>query len=271
MKAMILVDNRAERDWAGEWGLAVYLEHRGHKLLLDTGSSGLFAENAGKMGVDLGAVEFGVLSHAHFDHSDGLDTFFEKNATAKFYLRAGTGENCFSKKVPGLEYIGIKRGSLRKYADRIEYASGDVEVIPGVWLIPHKTPGLEEIGRRANMFVERDGAMIVDDFAHEQSLVLETEQGLVILNSCCHGGAGNIIREVAETFPGRQICALIGGLHLFQTDEDGVRALAGDIRSTGITQVITGHCTGEEAFAILKEELGDRVQQMYTGMEIEIG
>ena len=42
------------------------------------------------------------------------------------------------------------------------------------------------------------------------------------------------------------------------------------IKETGITKIITGHCTGDEAFAILKEELGDVIEQMYTGMEIEL-
>jgi 7,8-dihydropterin-6-yl-methyl-4-(beta-D-ribofuranosyl)aminobenzene 5'-phosphate synthase len=62
----------------------------------------------------------------------------------------------------------------------------------------------------------------------------------------------------------------VGGLHLYKSSEAEVRALAERIRETGIRKIITGHCTGEEAFVILKEELGDVIQQMYTGMEIEL-
>lgn len=47
-----------------------------------------------------------------------------------------------------------------------------------------------------------------------------------------------------------------------------MRALAERIRSTGIARVITGHCTGKRAYAILYEELGESVEQMYAGMEI---
>ena len=111
--------------------------------------------------------------------------------------------------------------------------------------------------------------MFPDDFAHEQSLVFDTPNGLVIFNSCSHGGADNIINEVAATFPTKEIWAYVGGLHLYKSSESDVRALAKRMKETGIRKVVTGHCTGEEAFQILKEELGDVVEQMYTGMEME--
>ena len=111
--------------------------------------------------------------------------------------------------------------------------------------------------------------MLPDDFAHEQSLVFETPKGLVVFNSCSHGGADTIIKEVAATFADRRIIALIGGFHLFMTPEKEVRALAERIRATGIERVYTGHCTGTKAFQILKEELGDQVEQLSTGLVME--
>jgi 7,8-dihydropterin-6-yl-methyl-4-(beta-D-ribofuranosyl)aminobenzene 5'-phosphate synthase len=64
MRAVILSDNVSNCALRAEWGLSVYIEYEGHALLLDTGASGLFAENADALGLDLGAVEFGVLSRA---------------------------------------------------------------------------------------------------------------------------------------------------------------------------------------------------------------
>jgi 7,8-dihydropterin-6-yl-methyl-4-(beta-D-ribofuranosyl)aminobenzene 5'-phosphate synthase len=65
------------------------------------------------------------------------------------------------------------------------------------------------------MFVRTDSGFKPDDFSHEQSLVLETDMGLIIFNSCSHGGAVNIINEIKSTFPGKHIYGLIGGFHLF--------------------------------------------------------
>jgi len=271
MIARVLVDNITKNEWKAEWGLAVYIEHDGHKILLDTGTTGAFAENADLMGIDLSQVEFGVLSHAHYDHADGLEEFFRRNQTAKFYLRAGSGENCYKKgKFLFKKYIGIHRGYLEKFADRISYVDGDYEVVPGVVLMPHKTPGLAAAGKKAGMYVKVGGRYLPDSFAHEQSLVLDTEKGLVIFNSCSHGGADNIIREVESTWPGKKIYALIGGFHLFRSSDQEVTALAKRIKDTGIEKIYTGHCTGQRAMELLKAELKENAVQLYTGLTIEI-
>ncbi len=63
MKATVLVDNIGNEAAHGEWGLAIYIEYEDKRILLDVGSSGLFAENAEKLGIDLSTVDFAVLSH----------------------------------------------------------------------------------------------------------------------------------------------------------------------------------------------------------------
>ena len=72
------------------------------------------------------------------------------------------------------------------------------------------------------------------------------------------------------TAPEKKIRAYIGGLHLYRRTEEDVRALAKQVRKLGIQEIYTGHCTGDKAFEILREELGDCVRQIYTGMEIVI-
>lgn len=270
LTAKVLSDNVAREGLPGEWGLSIYIEYRGRKLLLDTGASGLFLKNAQRLGVDISQVEFGVLSHAHDDHSDGMETFFQNNTKAPFYLRDGAGETCYGKTLIFSRYIGIRRGTLAAYPDRIRIASGDLEICPGVTLVPHKTPGLEKIGRKAHMYLRVGRRLQPDDFRHEQSLVLDTEKGLVIFNSCSHGGADTIIREVAQTFPGRKIYAIVGGFHLFASSPEEIHTLARGILDTGIEKVVTGHCTGQRAYDLLKQDLGQRLEQLYTGYTMEV-
>lgn len=50
MKIKVLIDNIENDELAGEWGLAIYIEHNGKKILLDTGGSDLFLTNAEKNG-----------------------------------------------------------------------------------------------------------------------------------------------------------------------------------------------------------------------------
>ena len=270
MRAKVLVDNISKDSLAAEWGLSLYIEFREHKILLDAGTTDAFLTNARQLDVDLTKVDFGVLSHAHYDHADGIDAFFGVNPSAKFYVRGRLRENCYGKKEGKLRYIGVQKGLKRKYSERFVRAEGDYKIADGVYLIPHKTEGLESIGKRSDLYVKRCLRMRPDGFDHEHSLVLEEDGGLIILNSCSHAGADNIIREIEETFPGKKILAIIGGLHLYKLSDEEVRAFANRVRQTDIKAVYTGHCTGERPFEVLKEELGDTVQQFYSGMEIKI-
>ena len=79
MKATVLVDNIGNENTAGEWGLSFFIEYGGRKVLLDAGASGLFAENAHKLGISLAETDYAVLSHAHYDHADGMAEFFGQN------------------------------------------------------------------------------------------------------------------------------------------------------------------------------------------------
>ena len=112
MRVTILVDNLAARGLEAEWGLSIYVEYQGHAILLDTGASDRFARNADTLGIDLSTVSFGVLSHAHWDHGNGMGTFFARNPTAPFYLRQGCGETCYDKTPEGWRYEGLQRGLL---------------------------------------------------------------------------------------------------------------------------------------------------------------
>lgn len=266
IKATVLIDNIAQPPLLSEWGLSVLIKYNGRTILLDTGKSAQFAENAALLGCSLSEVELGVLSHAHYDHADGMPEFFRINPSAPFYLRDGTEENCYSGEGEDRHYIGIRQGTLSEYRSRIAFASGDVQLFDGAWLIPHKWD-MEQAGRRAHMYLLRGDAWDIDRFAHEQSLVLETEKGLVIFNSCCHGGADVIIEEIRSTF-GREVYALVGGLHLFRSTEQEISQMAQRLAATSVQRIVTGHCTGDIGFEILKNRLGNRVEQMYSGMEM---
>ncbi|MCP1100909.1 7,8-dihydropterin-6-yl-methyl-4-(beta-D-ribofuranosyl)aminobenzene 5'-phosphate synthase [Aequitasia blattaphilus] len=268
MKATVIVDNIGNERIFGEWGLCIHIEYKGKNILLDTGASSLFIRNAEQLNISLKDIDFAVLSHAHYDHGNGMSDFFEINDKATFYLQEGCKENCYAKKWVFRKYIGLPQGVLAAYKDRIVYATDNFEICDGVSLIPHRTPHLEEIGKREGMYQKSSTGWIPDNFCHEQSLVLDTAEGLVVFNCCSHGGVINIIREVSEAYPGKTVAALIGGFHLYNKSQKEVRQLAREIQKTGIQYIYTGHCTGKKAFGWLHEELGDMIKQLEIGLEI---
>lgn len=272
LKVYVLVDNTDGADLKGEWGLSFYIEYGGKVVLLDAGLSPLFADNAERMGLDLQRVDFAVLSHAHDDHANGMDRFFEVNDHAPFYVASGCDENCYDRKGIIYKYAGIPRGIMKRHADRIVRAEEDMYIGDGIRLLGHTTPGLQKQGLMEKMYLRRGFLRYIpDDFRHEHSLVFEMDEGVVIFNSCSHAGADNIVNEVMAAYPGRKILAMIGGFHLFNKDDDYVRAFAHRLEDTGVEAIYTGHCTGQRAWDIMHEELGDKVHELRTGLEFEIG
>ncbi len=268
MKIRILADNKAGEGLKGEWGLSVYIEYEGRKILLDTGASTLFAKNAEKCGLDLSNIDMAFLSHAHYDHSNGFGEFFRINKKSPLYLNSNCKENCYGKRWIFSKYIGIKKGYAEAYKDRLIYTEGLTEVEKGIFLLPHGKGDFTEYGKKNGLFQKNNRKWSYDCFDHEQSLVIKTDKGLVIFNSCCHTGADNIIKEVSEAFTGEKIFALIGGFHLYKSSDGDVLALAKEIEATDIEKIYTGHCTGDKAFKILKEHLGSKAEELFAGMEI---
>lgn len=270
MKVQVLSDNIGCGAFKGEWGLSFHIEFNGKRYLLDTGGSELFIKNAGELGIDISNVDCAVLSHAHYDHSLGMEAFFRSNSKADFFVSPNARENCYGGYRFLSRYIGLPKGILSTYRGRIKSPSGVAEIDRDVFVVPHSTAGLSRIGRKAHLYVRRGLWYAPDDFSHEQSLVFRTEEGLVIFNSCSHSGADVVMDEVRRAFPGEPVKAYLGGLHLFRMNDDEVRAVAAKIREAGIRRVITGHCTGDSAYDVLKTCLGDAVDRFHCGMTIEL-
>ena len=273
MKVTVLMENTALEGCGlvPEHGLSLYIEYRVHKLLLDAGSSGRFAENAQALGVDLAGVETAVLSHGHYDHADGLRRFFQINSRAKVYTRPGAAGPYFAKDPAGYRYIGIHRDVQE--AGRLVEAEGLFPLLEGAWLVPEPRHDPDFAGQAADLLVKRgEDNFVPDDYRHEQSLVLEGQRGLVIFNSCSHGGIVNIVRGVLEQLPGKRIFAVVGGFHMFGKGESGMNCapeyvfrVAAALKELGVEEIYTGHCTGEPALNLLKERFGPGCHALATG------
>lgn len=270
LSVTVLVENTAPQTLRAEHGLSVHITYRGAAYLLDFGSSDAFLENAEKLGVHLETVCAAVLSHAHYDHANGMVHFFARNAKAPLYLCGACAENCFSGDGDDRHFIGIKPGTLARYEARLVPVTRFVQIARGVYLVPHTTPGLDAVGAKEKLYREEKGECFPDDFNHEQSLVFRTNEGLVIFNSCSHAGAAVILDEVRKAFPLEKILAFVGGLHLSKMNDGDIAAYAKRLVRFDVPRIYTGHCTGLHAAQILNRELGGTVRNMTTGMAFDI-
>lgn len=279
-RAVVLVDNGRSSvpGLQTEWGLSVFVEVGGVRVLLDFGQSDACVCNAERLGIDLGSVDAAVLSHAHYDHADGMEAFFEANERAPLYLSSACAENCWSTKGGTAErhYIGVRPGSLERFASRIVRVDTNVarELVPRVWVVPHASSGLVERGRREGMYVRTRAGFLPDCFDHELTVVCEAgvrpNDALVVLSSCSHAGLAAILSEVQVAFPHRPIASFVGGLHLLRASDQAILGAARALRAAGVAHVWAGHCTGEHALDLLGRELPGRVHELFPGATIEL-
>ena len=280
MKITTLIENQAPDSLCREHGLAMHIEYKGKNYLLDTGASGQFAENAHRLGICLSDVDAAFLSHAHYDHSGGYREFFSENSKAVLYLQKAVRENCYSKFLLNRQYIGVPKGVLKNYRNRLRFMSGTVETEPGVWTVSHSIPGLSERGRRGHMYIKSKNGFSPDNFSHEQSLVFERENDLVLFNSCCHAGVVSIIDEVnyALKTADKKVSYVFGGFHTMGLRGPGsmsgrpedIQELGRQLLKRNISCVYTGHCTGIPAFRVLKKTMKEKVRYMKTGSVISL-
>ncbi|MCK5541779.1 MAG: MBL fold metallo-hydrolase [Desulfobacterales bacterium] len=297
MKIITLIeDSKQDENLVNEFGLSLYIEVDGVKILLDTGTTGNFIKNTKNLGVDLEDVDFVIISHAHFDHGGGLDDTLETNKTAIVYMHEDCRNeyygNIGAKLPPAInffvhpfvkrsmvfsKYIGLNQQVLSKHKKRIKFISKTIEITKNVFLVTNiskKNPIPE-----GNKFIlkQKNGRLELDDFNHELILVVKEEDGVVLFSGCCHSGLLNMIETVKKLFKDQSIKAVIGGFHLkFQPGKDNLAGTEKDIQDIAkelinqkIQRIYTGHCTGKKAYSVLEKVLKDRIGHLFTGAIIQ--
>jgi len=261
-----LVENHPGEELEGEHGLCFYIEHEGHVYLSDVGKTGLFVENARKLGLDLAGVDALVISHHHYDHGGGLRQFFEANGTGTVYLRKAPEMDLVIDDPELPPYVGLDKDVLAEYADRIRYIDGNPEVAPGLHLLTEIPSSYPKPTGDIRLKMRRDGEVLPDTFEHELVTVLEGERELVVLTGCAHNGVLNMIEAAGDTLPDKPIRAVVGGFHLNAEPQPTVFAVAKTLQEMDIPEIYTGHCTGESQTDILAWVLGEQLHRLHTGL-----
>jgi 7,8-dihydropterin-6-yl-methyl-4-(beta-D-ribofuranosyl)aminobenzene 5'-phosphate synthase len=104
--------------------------------------------------------------------------------------------------------------------------------------------------------VQTPEGLVEDTIPEDQSLVLNTPQGLVVITGCGHAGIVNILTYATNKFADRPVYAVVGGLHLFPAKDEQVDWTADEFRQFKVANLLGAHCTGIEAVYRLRQRAG---------------
>ncbi len=269
----VVVDNNASRQGLqAEWGLALWLEHDGHVLLLDTGLGPALLPNLAALGLPAARIEGVILSHGHHDHTGGLAALLQTIGGRPVWCHPGVFETHYKQDPDGsLTDIGPPLGSRAAYeklgAD-FHLVTGPVEPWPGVHLIA-PIPRLTAFeGLNPSLVTNVGPALVPDPLLDDLLLVLETGEGLVAVTGCAHAGVVNILLAVQD-FLGQAPAWLVGGFHLDLAPEGQRRASLDHLGLLREIRVAAGHCTGPVSSQALAASLGVRFQALAAGQTLE--
>lgn len=264
----IIEDTCGLPEYKYEHGLSIYIETKKHKLLLDTGASGAFLENAKTLGIDLAKVDTLILSHGHYDHAGGIMDFVKICPDAAIYMQKNADGDYYHN----VRYIGIDKRILS--LPQVHKIDGDIAIDEELSLMA----GIKgrKLWPKSNLSLKKrvNGADIQDEFEHEQCLVIKHNSGMILLSGCAHNGILNILDSFKERY-GCLPALVISGFHMMKKSEytdteiEEIRKTAEELQKLE-TVFYTGHCTGQQAFNLMKSIMGEKLRAIHSGTEILI-
>jgi 7,8-dihydropterin-6-yl-methyl-4-(beta-D-ribofuranosyl)aminobenzene 5'-phosphate synthase len=277
MRITIICENTVGRlIGLGEHGFSALIETEQKNYLFDTGSGHSVVKNSLELNKDLRTIRKIFLSHGHYDHTGGLPEILKLRGKVdvhahphvfldRFHVIKENGKE--TKRFVGLPF---KKSYLESLGANFILNKDFIEIEKGIFLtgeVPRKTsfekpdPGL---------FSDIDGKTDQDTFLDDQSLILDTGKGLILILGCAHSGMINIINHVIDKIGKENFYAILGGTHLdFLTAEqldESIKVL----KRIKIEKIGVCHCTGMRAAFRLHQEFGDRFFYGHVGSTLEI-
>ena len=278
LKLTILCENTAIPSLGilGEHGFAVLIENEENSFLFDTGQGHSIIHNAFCLEKDLRKVKRIFLSHGHYDHTGGLEKVL--NITEKIDIYAHP--DIFSERIAVLKRGGKKieknvgmpesKEVYEALGARFVFNKTFTDVEPDMYLtgeVPRLTT-FEKADKR--LMIKKDGRLVPDPLNDDQSLVVTTPRGLVVVLGCAHSGMINTLNHIKEKLPGQKIWMVIGGTHIgFLTDEQ-VRETIVALDGFLIERIGVSHCTGLAQSMKLMQAFGDKFFFANAGSVIEV-
>ncbi|HUX97327.1 MAG TPA: MBL fold metallo-hydrolase [Bacteroidales bacterium] len=216
-----------------DWGYSVVIEGLDKGILFDTGTrQDVFESNFKEIGIDPSKIDILVISHEHGDHTGGIPSFV-KMRTAIPVIIPHSFSSSFKKQMTGYELHPILADAPAEICDHL-FTSGEF-----------------------------------DYKIAEQTLVLDTKKGLVVLTGCSHPGIVEMLSKIKTDF-NKNIYMVFGGFHLMNKSDSEMNEIISAMKDLGNVKCGATHCTGDKQIEMFKVAFGDDYFGLGTGNKIRI-
>ncbi|MHA1491180.1 MAG: MBL fold metallo-hydrolase [Promethearchaeota archaeon] len=212
VKLTILIDdyNRAEEKFVLSYGFAALIEKNNKRILFDAGTKvEPLIKNLHTYGVLPSSLDAVILSHNHYDHTDGLPGILKENDKIPVYIHKDWDAPASFKgfQVPKKNRIVVKKAK-------------EIIDIPGIFV--------------TNSYLAPDYGGV-----YEHACFIKTNNAFILLCGCCHPGLNKFLKDRKILgIPQDAPLHLIGGMHGFKFSDFEAEKLYPIVKS-----VVLYHCT----------------------------
>lgn len=229
LKITILYDNTAVSEtFKPDWGFACYVEGMDKTILFDAGTQpDVLDHNMKQAHIDRDGIQLLAISHTHGDHTGGVVQMAGGRKMEAVYL---------PHELPAALTASLEKAKLKTIV-----VTSPLELFPHA----HLTGSI--------------GTAIA-----EQSMILDTPRGLVLITGCSHPGIVSIVRKAKEVL-GKEVYLVLGGFHLLNHTDEQIAEIVGAFKSLGVQYCGASHCTGEKAIAAFRKAYGEHFVELGAG------
>jgi 7,8-dihydropterin-6-yl-methyl-4-(beta-D-ribofuranosyl)aminobenzene 5'-phosphate synthase len=230
----IVYDNyKHDERLQAEWGFSCLIETAGQSILFDTGGDAkVLKANFRKLNIDPNSIDTVVISHMHWDHINGLEWLVKVNRHLEIFLPDSAPEEFVKELQSKAEFVTLV--SQMKCICDFAFSTGTLQ-----YQIP------------------------------EQSLCLETPEGIVVITGCSHPGIVRILKKAME-LSDREIYLAFGGFHLVGHTPEQIERILDEFKPLSVEKIGPTHCTGDTAIAMFKKAWGPNYVSMGVGKQLRL-